>query len=81
MSEIKDEIYPWVERVEWEPEHDEPNLMHAIDEIVVNNPDYIHVERLNDKTYWMAIVKGNERQIVLFHSPKSAKIFARTEKD
>lgn len=77
----EEDICPWVHRVEWEPEHDSPGIMRAIDEIVVFKADYVHVERLNESTYWMAIGKGKERQVVIFNSARSAPVFARTERD
>jgi hypothetical protein len=76
---IMPDQHSWVDRIEWEPEHDRGNFMRAMDEIVVTNPDFIHIERMNDGEYWMAICKGDQRQIVVFHTARGSKIFARTE--
>jgi hypothetical protein len=72
----------FVKRIEREPENDSPNLMMAIDEIVTGPVDMVHVERMDDGTYWMGLYKGKHRQVVTFHSKNCrAKIFARTECD
>jgi hypothetical protein len=73
----KQKQHDWVERVEWEPENGEA----AMDEIVVRNADMVHIERVDDGVYWMAIYKGDERQIVTFSTARGAKIFGRTEPD
>lgn len=67
----------FIERVEWEPENGDD----AIDEIVATGVD-IHIERMSDGLYWMAIYKSgrDDRQIVTFGT-RRAKINARTEHD
>lgn len=71
----------FVERVEWEPEHDKGGQKPCFDEMVTGPVDYVHIERMSDGTYWMAIGKGDARQIVVFHTAREAKVFARTEPD
>jgi hypothetical protein len=71
----------FITRVEWEPEHDEPNAMLAFDEIVTGPVDMVHIERMSDGTYWMGIYKGDVRQVVVFHTRREAKLYARTEAD
>lgn len=70
-------VADFIERVEWEPENGDD----AIDEIVATGVD-IHIERMNDGMYWMAIYKPGrkDRQIVTFWT-KRAKLTARTEHD
>ena len=67
-------VADFIERVEWEPD----NGSDAIDEIVAKGVD-IHIERMSDGMYWMAISKpGREdRQIVRFGA--RGKIIALTE--
>jgi hypothetical protein len=71
-----------VNRVEWEPEHDKPGLMRAIDEIVSGPIDSFHIERMSDGLYWMALNKGDVRQVIVISAVSSrGKIIARTESD
>lgn len=77
MADINPNI---VERVEWEPENDEPRKMRAFDEIVTGPVDSIHIERMDDGLYWMGIYKGDERQVVVIGAKNlRAKVIARTE--
>ena len=71
--------HDWIERVKFETEHDEPGQKRAIDEIVTGPVDQVHVERMSDGTYWVGIYKGDQRQVVVFHTNREAKLFARTE--
>lgn len=71
--------HDFIERVEWEPENDRPNYKRCFDEIVTGPVDCVHIERMDDGCYWMAIYKGNERQVVTFGTARGAKIFGRTE--
>jgi hypothetical protein len=74
--------HPFVTRVEPEPEHDKPNLLPAIDELVTGPLDSFHIERMTDDTYWMALNKGDIRQVIVISSVSGrAKIVARTEAD
>lgn len=70
--------HSWIERIEWEPHNDKPDFERAFDEIVVKNPDSIHIERMDDNHYWMAISKGDERQVVNFFI-EYGQLVARTE--
>lgn len=70
-----------VKAVQWEPENDKPGLMRAFDEIVTGPLDSVHIERMSDGTYWMALYKnGEDRQVVVIsaNNPR-AQIVARTE--
>jgi len=69
---------PWIDRIEWEPDNDKPGQKRAFDEIVASNVD-VHIERMDDGMYWMAISKGSERQFVIFSTARNAKIYGRTE--
>ena len=76
------EVWDFVTRVNPEPENDRPNLMKAIDEIVTGPLDSFHIERMDDGTYWMALSKGENRQLIVVSSATlRAKIVARTEAD
>lgn len=76
------DLHRFIEGVAWEPENDNPGLMAAFDELISTKVDSVHIERMDDGTYWMAIEKGGKQQIVVISAvnPK-AKIVARTEKD
>ena len=80
---MSDKTHDFITRVEWEPENDKPDLMgNAIDEIVTGPLDYVHIERMHDGCYWMALGKGGARQIVVILSEsEQSKIVARTEAD
>ena len=75
------ERWPFVTRVEWEPENNTPDTKACFDELVTGKVDCVHIERMSDGTYWMAIYKGKDRQIVTFGTAREAKIFGRTEPD
>ncbi len=69
--------HSFIERVEYEPENDKPHLKPAFDELLSGPVDSVHIERMDDGCYWMALNKGDKRQIVTFGS--RGKIIARTE--
>ena len=69
----------FVKRVQREPENDKPGQIMAIDEIVTGPVDCVHVERMDDNSYWIGIYKGKECQAVWITSAR-AKIQAGTEK-
>lgn len=73
--------HDFVTRMEWEPEHDKGDCMPAFDEMVTGPVDSVHIERMSDGTYWMALYKGDVRQVVTFHTAREAKVYARTERD
>lgn len=76
------ETASFVKRIEREPENDKPGLMKAFDEIVTGPVDAIHIERMDDGLYWMAIYKGDESQrIVIGSASGRGKVVARTERD
>ena len=84
MSEVVEregiEVWDFVTRVNPEPENDKPHLMKAIDEIVTGPLDSFHIERMDDGTYWMALSKGENRQVIVVSSAtQRAKIVARPE--
>jgi len=80
MADIDPEI---VKCVEWEPENDRPGLMHAFDEIETGPLESVHIERMDDGCYWMALYKNkDQRQVVVISATNPrAKIVARTESD
>ena len=76
------EVWDFVTRVNPEPENDKPGLMKAIDEVVTGPLDSFHIERMDDGTYWMALSKGENRQVIVISSATlRAKVVARTEAD
>ncbi len=76
------DTHDFVIRMKPEPDHDGPHLMAAFDEIVIGPNDGIHIERLDDNMYWMAVSKGGKDQrIVISSITGRAKIVARTEAD
>lgn len=76
------DIHSFVTRVNPEPENDKPGLMDAIDEIVTGPLDSFHIERMDDSTYWVALYRGDECQVIVISSANGrAKIVARTESD
>ncbi len=70
-----------VTRIEWEPKNDKPGFMKAFDDLVTGPLQMVHIERMHDGTYWMALYKNDkERQVVVISSHNNrAKIIARTE--
>lgn len=80
MSKI--DVHDFITRIEPEPENNRPGFMDAFDEIVTGPVDCIHIERMSDDLYWMAIYKGAVRQVVVIGSASGrAKVVARTEAD
>jgi len=80
VSELKDELCSFVLQADPEPEHDDPRLMHAFNEIVTGPVDCVHIERMSDGSYWMCIYKGKEGQRIMISAvSKRGKIVARTE--
>lgn len=80
MSELKDELCSFVLSHNPEPENDRPGFMHAFDEIVTGPVDSVHIERMDDGSYWMCIYKGDEGQRIMISAVNSrAKIVARAE--
>jgi hypothetical protein len=75
------DLHAFITRVEWEPENDRPDMQAAFDEMVTGPVDMVHIERMDEGVYWMAIYKGDERQVVTFHTARGAKVYARTEKE
>lgn len=74
------DIHPFVTSINPEPEHNKPGFMMAIDELMTGPLDGFHIERMTDETYWMALQKGDQRQVVVISSANGrAKIVARTE--
>ncbi len=45
------------------------------DEVVVENPDMVHIERMGDDHVWLAIHKGDQRITVNFHAAKVRRLF------
>lgn len=78
MSDINPDI---VKRVQWEPEHDNPGRMKAFDEIVTGPLESVHIERMHDGCYWMALYRSDaERQVVIFNK-EGRLLIGRTEND
>lgn len=76
------DTHDFVTRINPEPENDAPGLKIAIDEIVTGSLDGFHIERLDDGTYWIALEKGDKRQIIVISAvSRRGKIVARTEAD
>lgn len=74
------EPHDFVTRVEWEPENDRAGYMDAFDELVTGPVDSVHIERLSDNLYWMAIYKGEARQVVVIAAKNlNAHVIGRTE--
>lgn len=59
------DVHAFVTRVNPEPENDKPGLMDAIDELVTGPLDSFHIERMTDGQYWMALYKGDQRQVIV----------------
>lgn len=79
---MRGDVHDWVKRWTPEPEHDKPTLKTAFDEIVIGPNDGVHIERLCDTIYWMAVHKGEDQQIIIFSSVSGrAAIVGRTEAD
>lgn len=58
-----------ITRVNWEPENDKVSQHPAVDEIVTG-PCSVHLERMNDGSYWMsfnAIDNPMKRRVVWFY--------------
>ncbi len=83
LEEIRSlpDVHPFIERVNWDPEHDKPGLKRAFDEIVAHNVN-IHIEFLDDDLCWMSITDPNghpdDRQIVTFQAAGRGKLIGRT---
>ena len=60
------DVHKWVDRVEWEPEHDKPGNKKCLNEIVIGPTDMVHIERMDDGFFWMAVYKGDQRQMFSF---------------
>lgn len=76
------DVHAFVTRVNPEPENDKAGMMDAIDEIVTGPLDSFHIERMSNNTYWMALSKGDQRQVIVISSTNGrCKIVARTDTD
>jgi hypothetical protein len=70
-----------VKRIAWEPENDRPGQMKAFDEIVTGPLQSVHIERMHDGCYWIALyLDGDIRQTVVISAKNpAAKILGLTE--
>jgi len=78
MTKVRAHHWVEVRRAEF----DRPGLKPRFDELVTGPVDAVHIEQMNDSTYWMSITKGDESQIVIFSAVNGrSHVAARTESD
>jgi hypothetical protein len=75
--------HEFITRIEWDEDADADARGEApcFDEIVTGPVDMVHIERMSDGHYWMAIYKGDKRQVVIFHTQDDSMMDARTRKE